>query len=140
MDYSDLPLFKLVGQRMSWLNQRQQVLAQNIANSDTPNFRPRDLKPMSFKSMVLGGSGTGVGSVEPTRTNEAHMGVGGAVDGKFTARPQKEVYETNLSGNSVVLEEQLLKVGETDMDYQLAANVYKKYVSMFRLALGRGGR
>ena len=142
MDYSDLPLFKLVGQRMNWLNQRQQVLAQNIANSDTPNFRPSDLKPGNFKALVRAATGTGIGIgyIEPVRTNEAHMGEGGAVDGVFTARKQKEVYETNLSGNAVVLEEQLIKVGETDMDYQLAANVYRKYVGMFRLALGRGGR
>ena len=142
MDYSDLPLFKLVGQRMNWLNQRQQVLAQNIANSDTPNFRPSDLKPGNFKALVRAATGTGIGIgyIEPVRTNEAHMGEGGAVDGVFTARKQKEVYETNLSGNAVVLEEQLIKVGETDMDYQLAANVYRKYVGMFRLAFGRGGR
>ncbi len=100
MDYSDLPLFKLVGQRMNWLNQRQQVLAQNIANSDTPNFRPSDLKPGNFKALVRAATGTGIGIgyIEPVRTNEAHMGEGGAVDGVFTARKQKEVYETNLSG------------------------------------------
>ncbi len=133
MDYSELPLFKLVGRRMDWLNQRQQVLAQNIANSDTPHYKPRDLKAGNFKALVR----NGMGDLEPMRTNTAHMGIGGTVSGDFTARKQKEVYETNLSGNSVVLEEQLLKVGETNMDYQLAANVYKKYIGMFRMALGR---
>jgi flagellar basal-body rod protein FlgB len=138
MDYSEIPLFKLVGRRMNWLNQRQAVLAHNIANSDTPNFRPSDLDASSFKALVQGEFATGF--LEPTRTNQAHMVVGGSMNGEFAVREQKDVYETNLSGNAVSLEEQLIKIGETEMDYQLATNVYRKYVGMFRLALGRGGR
>jgi flagellar basal-body rod protein FlgB len=135
MDYSDLPLFKLAGRRMNWLNQRQRVLAQNIANADTPNYKPRDLDDASFKALVR--AGTGIVGVEPVRTNAAHMGAGGMADGDFRVRKQAEVYETNLAGNAVILEEQLIKVSETNMSYRLTANVYSKYVNMFRLALGR---
>jgi len=45
-------LFHLLGQRMDWLGQRQKVLAQNIANADTPDYVPHDLKPQEFRRMV----------------------------------------------------------------------------------------
>src|SRR3546814_14076552 len=45
-------LFSLLGKRMDWLGQRQKVLAQNIANADTPDYVPRDLKPQEFRRMV----------------------------------------------------------------------------------------
>jgi flagellar basal-body rod protein FlgB len=38
-----------------------------------------------------------------------------------------------------VLEEQLVKVAETQMDYQTMTNLYRKHMQMFRIALGRGG-
>ncbi|MBT7747468.1 MAG: flagellar basal-body rod protein FlgB, partial [Alphaproteobacteria bacterium] len=51
---------------------------------------------------------------------------------------QKDVYETSPDGNSVVLEQQLMKVTETKMDYELMTNLYRKHMGMLRTALGRG--
>src|SRR3546814_2705238 len=45
-------LFNLLGKRMEWLGQRQKVLAQNIANADTPDYVPHDLKPQEFRRIV----------------------------------------------------------------------------------------
>ena len=52
MDLSSIPLFGLIKQKMSWLNQRQQVIAQNVANADTPDHMSRDLKPINFKNII----------------------------------------------------------------------------------------
>src|SRR5215212_4176134 len=50
MNLDDIPLFSMLRGRLGYLNQRQQVVAQNIANADTPNYTPRDLNGFSFKS------------------------------------------------------------------------------------------
>ena len=55
MDLRKIPVFAAITQRMGWLNQRQQVLAQNIANSDTPGFRPKDLEEIKFGDLLRPG-------------------------------------------------------------------------------------
>ena len=42
------------------------------------------------------------------------------------------------NGNTVVMESELSKVSKTAMDYELMTSVYRKYVGMFKTALGRG--
>jgi flagellar basal-body rod protein FlgB len=50
-------LFQLISARMSWLSQRQAVLSQNIANADTPDYRPKDLRVADFTRLVEGFAG-----------------------------------------------------------------------------------
>ncbi|MCE2510726.1 MAG: flagellar basal body rod protein FlgB [Alphaproteobacteria bacterium] len=118
--------------RMSWLNSRQQVLAQNIANADTPGYVPRDLKSPTFRDLVRS---EGV-KMTPTTTNVAHIQGSGKVE-RFANKDQKETYESMPDGNAVVLEEQLMKVSQTQADYQTATNLYRRYLSMFRTVIGR---
>ena len=68
MDLKKLPLFDLLARRMSWLAQRQEVLAQNIANANTPDYAPQDLKPMSFGEEMKR-----LAPVDPERTSPLHM-------------------------------------------------------------------
>ncbi|MEE8272751.1 MAG: flagellar basal body protein [Alphaproteobacteria bacterium] len=133
MDFSNLGLFRLISQRMDWLNQRQSVLAENIANSDTPDYRPNDLAP--FKTHLAGAGGA---SLAPTTTHAAHLGPAAGQGGAAATEPQGDVYEVSPTGNEVVLEQQMLRVAETAMQHQLAINLYRKHVGMIRTALGRG--
>ena len=48
MDLFQLKLFQRMSERMGWLGARQEVLAQNIANADTPDFVPHDMKALKF--------------------------------------------------------------------------------------------
>ena len=48
-------------------------------------------------------------------------------------------YEVALDGNSVIMEEQMTKVADTGMTYQLVTNLYRKHVGLMRTAIGRGG-
>ena len=134
MDLSKIPLFSALTKRMAWLGERQKVLAHNIANSDTPNYTPRDLKPVDFRAMTENVSR----QVTIKTTNVRHLTGLTPQAKKFEVEEQSEVYETTPTGNSVVLEEQLMKVSETVMDYQVMANLYRKHVNMIRTALGRG--
>lgn len=133
MDLSKSPIFSLMGRRMSWLSQRQTVLAHNISNADTPDFKPVDLTKASFRKMV---SGANASTVKMERTSGAHIQPI-RKDDDFRADKMKETYETALAGNSVVLEEQLMKVSETQGAYNLATNLYRKHVKMLKTAIGQ---
>ncbi len=139
MDLNKIPLFSVMAKRMEWLSQRQSVLARNIANADTPGYRPYDLSETDFRRTLAGLrarlrlSVTDPGHLKGVRS----VSVDG-VDGR--PRVQKDVYETSLSGNAVVLEEQLIKVGETAMNYRLVTNLYRKQIGLLKIAIGQGGR
>jgi len=129
-------IFAVIGKRMDWLNQRERVLADNIANSDTPEYVPRDLDGSKFRRLLQ----SQLAPVTPTTTQPAHMPGTVVRDGPAKVNPQRQTYESSPSGNAVVLEEQLNKVSETQSAYQLMTNLYRKHMDMFRIALrGPGG-
>ena len=132
MELNKSPLLAMLTGRMSWLNTRQQVLAQNIANADKPGYIPRDLKPPTFRDLVRS---EGV-KMTPTVTNVAHL-PGSKGTERYANKEQKETYESTPDGNAVVLEEQLMKVSQTHANHQMVTNLYHRYVSMFRTAIGR---
>ena len=134
MDMSKLGLYRLLGRRMDWLSERQEVLAHNVANSDTPGFRPSYLIPFDFRTALRDSL-----RMRPARTDSAHLSGAGAQGAEAMARQDRKNYETALDGNAVVLEEQLMKVGRNNADYQLATQIYRKNVAMLKMAIGRGG-
>jgi flagellar basal-body rod protein FlgB len=133
MTIQDLGLLRGIGAKMDYLNQRQSVIAQNIANADTPGYRPKDMEKEDF-STVLGSLGGGK-NVTVVSTNDKHLpNAQGALSAD--AEKQKKVYEVAPVGNSVIIEEQLMHSGQTMTDYNMMLNLYQKQVSMFRIALG----
>jgi flagellar basal-body rod protein FlgB len=128
-------IFSVLGKRMDWLSQRQSVLADNIANSDTPNYVPRDLNEAEFARVLR----SHLPAVGPEATHGAHLQGTAARGGPANSERQDAPYETSPSGNAVILEEQLIKVAKTQSDYQTIVNLYRKHMDMFRTALGRGG-
>ncbi len=141
MDLKNISLFKTLDQKMTWLNERQKVLAQNIANANTPGYISQDLKKVSFQSHLNNSSTTdGVSSGTMMKiTNPRHIGAGGGgSSAPFEIRQQEsEFLETTPDGNTVDLERELAKMAEVQMEYTLASNLYKKHVGMLRAALGR---
>jgi len=130
MDLDKINILKAMTRRMEWLGERQRVLAENIANADTPGYKPKDLKPTTFKDMVQG--------------NEPHMGLATTSEGHMRGagnsawRPERKRgnFETAPNGNAVNLEDQMLAVAETQGDHNLMTNLYRKQVGMLRKALG----
>ena len=136
MDISKLPLFEAMTERMHWLGQRQNVLAQNIANLNTPGYRALDLRESDFARMV----GRSHRKLTLASTGGAALGSGGLQSGKpYDVVPDPTPAETTPSGNGVMLEDQLMKVADTQADYQATISLYKKHLALIRLALG-GGR
>ena len=132
----DLKLFAFLKTKMQWHQARQRVLAENVANADTPRYRPNDLKPMSFESRVAAG---GSGALLPMRTNVAHIkGSPMPAPGPF-ASARGGGWEVTPAGNAVVLEEQMIKVSENQFDFQMASTLYSRSLGLLRTAVGRNG-
>jgi flagellar basal-body rod protein FlgB len=135
MDLSRLPLFSALTRKLSWLSQRQKVLAQNISNADTPGYRPKDLKPVEFGRLVK----SAARRIDVRLTNPLHLGRASQPDGgQSRAQVQRRTYEAAPDGNAVVLEEQMAKVAQTAVEFQLATNLYRKHVALLKTVLGRG--
>ncbi len=132
MSLQDIPLFSALTERMKWLTARQKVLSQNIANSDTPNYQAKDLKPQKFKDMLARPEETGV---RLASTNANHIELEKKSD--FQTNRNKDPYEVTPTGNGVVLEEQMMSLAETQIQYQMTTSLYKKHLSMLKTALGR---
>ncbi|WP_309607236.1 flagellar basal body rod protein FlgB [Phenylobacterium sp.] len=126
--------------RLGYLSERQRVIAGNVANADTAGYQPRDLKPFNFQDQLRAASGAG-GGVTLAVTQAGHMQAPGAARG--VAAGVKTVKtkdsETRLDGNSVVLEEEMMKMTDARMNYDAAISFYQKSLGLIRMATRRPG-
>ncbi len=131
MDTKGAPIFTAMRAKMEWLSERQKLLSENIANADTPGYRARDLKPVDFYKMLKRGSTSEIATTHPRHLK-------GAADAqRFKFKPVNvDGNETNPSGNSVSIEEQMVKLGETQMEYETVTGIYRKQMQIMKLALG----
>lgn len=135
MDFAKQPLFAMISQRIGWLTERQRLLAENVANADTPEYKPRDLKELNFEKALRNASG----SLSPARTSARHMSLGGERGFGPGDQSREKPTETTLSGNAVTLDVELMKISQTAHDHQLASSLYRKHLNLFRTVIGRGG-
>lgn len=131
MPISDLPIVSMLRSRMQWHQERQRVLAENVANADTPNFRPRDLVTPDF-SRVLAAT---AGPVGLAQTDRGHQSATLAAETFGINR--NTGYETRPAGNAVNLEDEMMKVASNQMDYQAAASLYSRSLALIKMALGK---
>ncbi len=137
MDLTSLKLFKMAMTRMDWAAQRQKVLSQNIANADTPDYRPKDLKEINFKEVLRG---TTAPHVAVARTNAGHIKGTIPEQDPFRSRGQAKTFEESPDGNQVIIEEQMQKVGDTRSEYNTAVTLMQAHMKMLSIALkGNGG-
>ncbi len=130
MPISDIPILSMLRTRMNWHQERQRVLAENVANADTPNFRPRDLAPLDFSRRLA----VADAPLALARTEAAHLASSSA---SSPFRVNRTGYETRPGGNAVNLEDEMLKVAANQMDHQAAASLYSRSIGLFRVALGK---
>ena len=135
MTTQTIGLFKAMSAKMGYLDHRQQVIAQNIANADTPGYQPHDLTKVDFGRVLKNVTNSKV--LLPETTDDMHMPSYGKIDDPKN-REQKMTYEVAPAGNAVIMEEQMINAAKTTMDYNLMTTLYQKNVGMIRTALGRG--
>ncbi|MGD9637705.1 MAG: flagellar basal body rod protein FlgB [Alphaproteobacteria bacterium] len=151
MDLQSLTLFKMANEKMEWVAQRQSVLAENIANSTTPDYVSHDIKALDFsKELAKANSVTlattnenhiqnaGTASVSAVKTNSKHLS--GTLSGKGSSRvdADRSPYELSIDKNGVDIEEQMAKIGRNQQDYEISATIYTKYNNMIKTSLGKG--
>ena len=124
-----------IGRRIDWLAQRQTVLANNVANSDTPGYIPQDLEEAPFESVLK----RALKPMSPSVTNAGHIDASIPPPREPESDESDNTYETAPSGNAVVLEEQMVKIADTQMTYQEMTSLYRKNGQLYKTALGSGG-
>src|SRR5947209_3556764 len=150
MELGDIPIFSILKSRLGYLSERQRVIAENIANANTPHYQSRDLKPFDFESHMQAAGGTGAAgssggfsSVAATPagvmavTQPGHMQMGGEEHGVTLSKSPDS--EKTLDGNGVVLEDEMVKLTDARMDYDAAITFYQKSLGMLRTAIRKPG-
>ena len=127
MAITDLTLFSMLRTRMQWHQERQKILAENVANADTPNFRPRDLTPLQFDRMQPMRATVALDLTEPGHIASADGGSSRSAGG----------YELRPTGKAINLEDEMIKVSANQMDYQAATTLYTRSLNLIKTAIGK---
>ncbi len=142
-DPNQMSVFSLMKARMQMLGERQKIVAQNVANVSTPGFVPSDIDQGAFAATLQRMAGRGAGG--PTRTamvatQAGHMSAphGPTMPGMTPVKSPDS--ETTLDGNAVVVEEQMMKIAETRMDFETMVGLYQKSLGLLRMASRSPGR
>lgn len=114
-------LFELTSQQARWLAARQSVVAENVANANTPGFESADLPPFVD---VLDDT-----SIRMAATNQGHLGVEPMASEQLAVKEAKP-WEKAHSGNSVSLEHEMMKAGEVNRAFSLNMNIVKAFNQM----------
>lgn len=133
MNSQNAGLDTLLKSHMKYMTARQQVLAQNIANIDTPGYKAKDVKRPDFAKMAS----SSLGKLEMRATNANHMsGTLGKSGGRFPATEARDTFETSPTQNNVVLEDQMAKISDTGAQYQISSSLMRKMTQLYRKAAG----
>jgi flagellar basal-body rod protein FlgB len=129
MAITDIPILSMLRQRMEWHQERQRVLAENVANADTPNYHARDLAPPDFSHEMQA-------ALTLDRTDPGHI-TAQAGGGSAFAADSSGRYAIRPRGNSVTHEDEMMKVASNQMDYEAVTSLYTRSLALIKLAIGR---
>lgn len=129
MDIASLNTVKAFRSKLKWLEERQTIIATNIANADTPNYLPKDLVAPDFNRLLR----SSVRPIMLEQSNPNHL----------TSNQTAGVRVTKVSvggdvapnGNGVSLEEEMMKASEIAQQHQLTISLYNKTNDLMRLAI-----
>jgi flagellar basal-body rod protein FlgB len=130
MPISDISIFSMLRTKLHWNQERQHLLAENVANAETPEFKPSDLAPPKFEA-----GSSGVAPLTLLRTNPAHLATSDSAAAFALGRGGD--FEVVPTGNAVTLEDEMLKVAANQMDYQTATALYAHGLTLIKTAIGR---
>jgi flagellar basal-body rod protein FlgB len=129
MDLTQIPLFAAMAKRLQWLSARQSVIAENVANANTPGYHSADLKPQDFGKLL----GASAGKLQLATTDPRHIAAAAGVQSAESADPAAKV----TSDKVVSLEEQMMKVSQNTSDFTFTTGLYQKQIALIKDAIGR---
>ena len=133
MGLMNMPVFAALTDKMRWHQTRQGLLAENVANAETPGYRGRDLAQYDYADRSAGFSSA---TVTTSATQPMHFSVSSSEGSAFGAQRMAN-FEITPEGNGVTLEDEMMKVTTNLMDYQAATSLYQKSIKILRTAMGR---
>jgi flagellar basal-body rod protein FlgB len=145
MELNNIAMFAMVKRRLDWINQRQEVISQNIANADTPKYGSRDIAPFDFKKELNNSrrEQSSDTAVSLALTDRAHIEktAGGfqTSNSRFKITQDRRPYETAPDGNQVILEEQMVRMNENTASHGMMTQLYKKHLNFFSKVVRMGG-
>lgn len=120
------------------LADRQKVIAGNIANSETPGYKAKDVAPPDFGALLNVTGSRRV--VKPTVSITSGMAALGATPPTAAnIVPDADIGEVKPDGNNVTLEDQLMRMGQVQADFTALTSIYRKQMGLMKSALGRPG-
>jgi flagellar basal-body rod protein FlgB len=119
-------VLQLAAQRTHWLSARDELLAANVANANTPGFKASDMRPFSavLDSSEISMVSTSPLDIKPPSEDSAEAGV-----------VENDSSESTLSGNTVHLEDEMMKLSEVNRDYSLTTNIKRVIHQMMMASL-----
>lgn len=114
----------LASDKLSYIDARTRVLAGNVANADTPGYKPRDVGSFSSTLSPF--------ALQIARTDAADLS-GTVPTLAATRQPEGEAAP---DGNSVSMEHQIRMIADEQQDHQMVTMLYRKYVTLNNIALG----
>jgi flagellar basal-body rod protein FlgB len=118
---SPIQLFNVVSQHNRWLSARQATIAGNVANGNTVGYKAVDVEPFEMAMAEA--------RLAMKATNPAHM-VPAAADAPATRVQDSDTWDVTHSGNSVSMEQELIKAGEVNRAFRLNTSVTKAFHRM----------
>jgi flagellar basal-body rod protein FlgB len=139
LDTANIPLLRAIQQRMGYLNAQQRTISENLANSDTPGYKAREVAEPDFSNILAQTGARASGRVAVSRPGISAPDAFGQFGSRVASREerQKKVFETKPTGNTVIVEEQLIKMADVQIEYATLTNLYRKQMNLVRTALGK---
>jgi len=129
--FAKLELFQMASRAAEHASQRHNLIAQNIANADTPGYRMKDLEPFA-KAFENSWNSTPGSELKRTRIGHIDLQRSSEV-GFHQTQPASEALSPN--GNSVSLELEMVKASQAKQAHELAVATYKNGIDLVRASL-----
>lgn len=136
MSVMQMPLFAALTDKMRWHQTRQSLLAENVANAETPGYRGRDLKAFSIEDQ---GTNLSMAQVTALPSRPDHIAISSIMPQDGHMSRSLNSFEITPEGNGVTLEDEMMKVTGNQMDYQAVTSLYTRSIKIIKVALGRSG-
>ena len=126
----DLNLLRLSSSLAAHATARQVLVAENVAHADTPGYKARDLRPFD-ETLRADQPGFAARATRP-----GHLAFGADPRG-FETREQTALGAETPNGNTVSLEDQMMRAAEVRQSHAFALGVYSKALDILRAGIGR---
>ena len=126
MDFKNLSVFSVANQNIQYLSAKQKIIAENIANVNTPGYLARQVEKQDFDSSLFS-------TITLQTTNPKHIGLK-TPDTSYRVYTPNPAAALTIDGNGVILEDQMNKASTVSSEYKKTITIFNKYKSLLQTA------